>query len=155
MCEMDKINVYLDISKAFDTLDHKLLLDKHYSGINGVAHRFLGSYLSKREQYVEINETKSDCLTLLTGVPQGSTLGPLLFIIYINDIAQASSLFDFIIYPDHTTLSTILEIIFNKSWNVDVNLILNSEFNVISNWLKLNNLSLKCQKKEIYHFPHI
>ncbi len=99
MCEMNQmntpINVYLDLSKAFDTHDHKILLDKPlYYGINGVAHRFLWKYLSKREQYVEINKTKSDCLTLLTGVPQGSILGPLLFIIYINAIAQARSLFE-------------------------------------------------------------
>ena len=158
MCEMDKnytpINVYLDLSKAFDTLDHKILLDKlQYYGINGVAHRLLESYLSNRKQYVEINETKSESLTLTTGVPQGSILGPLLFIIYINDIAQASRLFDFIIYADDTTLSTTLEIVLNESQNVDVSIILNSELNAISDWLKLNKLSLNVKKSKymIFH----
>ncbi len=65
---------------------------------------------TNRKQYVEMDGTKSDLLNITTGVPQGSILGPLLFIIYTNDIANASSLFDFIIYANDTTLSTTLEI---------------------------------------------
>ena len=80
-----------------------------YYGIKGTANKLLEIYITNRTQYVEIHDTKSDPLTLTTGVPKGSILGPLLFIIYINDIAQASKLFDFIIYADDTTLSTTLE----------------------------------------------
>ncbi len=66
------------------------------------------NYLTDRKQYVEFNDTCSEMSTLTTVVPQGSILGPLLFIIYMNDIAQSSEQFDFIIYADDTTLSTTL-----------------------------------------------
>ncbi len=95
---MDKndmpINIYLDLSKAFDTLDHNILIDKlGYYGLKPFQ-----NYLTDRKQFVEINDVKSDTLILKTGVPQGSILCPLLFIVYINDIAYASQIFDFIIY---------------------------------------------------------
>ncbi len=70
------------------------------------------SYLSNRKHYVEIDDSDSDMLDLTTGLPQESILGPLLFIIYMNDMAQSSKLFDFIIYADDTTLSTTIEIVF-------------------------------------------
>ncbi len=85
--EIDKndipINIYLDLSKAFDTLDHTILLEKfNYYSINGVALKLMESYLTNRTQYVEINDVKSDTLKIMTRVPQDSILGPLLFIIY-------------------------------------------------------------------------
>ncbi len=143
---MDKndipINIYLDISKAFDTLDHTILLEKlNYYGINGVALKLMESYLTNCTQYVEINNVKSDTLKMMTGVPQGSILGPLFFIIYINDIAQASKLFDFIIYADDT-----LEIIIRNTPNLNADKILNTEFKNMNDWLKLNKLSLNLKK---------
>ncbi len=86
--EMDKINIpmniFLDLSKAFDTLDHKILLDKseHY-GVNGVSLRLMEGYLTIWKQYVEIDGSNSDMLSLTTSVPQGSIYSPLLFIITI------------------------------------------------------------------------
>ena len=81
------INVYLDLSKSFDNLDHKILLHKlrHY-GIRGTCLALLKSSLSERKQFVEFNGVKSSLANIITGVPQGSILGPLLFIIYTNDI---------------------------------------------------------------------
>ncbi len=78
------LNIFLDLSKAFDTLDHNILLEKlkHY-GITGVAHKLMESYIINRKRYVEIDGTKCELLNITTGVPQGSMFDPLLFIIYI------------------------------------------------------------------------
>ncbi len=101
---MDKnntpLNIFLDLSKAFDTLDHEILLEKlKYYGIIGVPHRLMECYITNRKQYVDIDDVQSEMLTVTTGVPQGSILGPLIFIIYLNDIAKVSNLFNF--YASH------------------------------------------------------
>ena len=80
------INTFLDLSKAFESLDHNILLCKlNNYGINGTALNLMGSYLNNINQYVVFNDIISDMLPITTGVPHGSILGPLLFIIYIND----------------------------------------------------------------------
>ncbi len=103
LIEMDKkntpITIFMDLSKTFDTLDHAILLEKlKYYVINGVAHKLMESYLTNRKQYVEMDGIKSDMLGITAGVPQGSIFGPLLFIIYINDIANSSNLFFYNLY---------------------------------------------------------
>ena len=89
-CNMDNgkipFNIYLDLSKAFDTLDHNILTEKNY-GLTQSALTLLKSYLHERKQYVQINDAHSNVTLTSCGVPQGSILGPLLFIIYINDMA--------------------------------------------------------------------
>jgi hypothetical protein len=148
------VSIFLDLSKAFDTLDHSILLDKlqHY-GVNGTALKLLTSYLENRKQYVDIDGTKSEIRSITTGVPQGSILGPLLFIIYINDIANASKLFNFIIYADDTTLRTTIEIVLRESNNTSVESHINKELELINEWLKLNKLSLNINKSKyiIFH----
>ncbi len=88
-----------------------MIVKLSYYGINGTALKRFPNYLTDRKQFVEINDVKSDTLILKTGLPQGSILGHLLFIIYINDITHASQIFDFIIYGDDTNLSSSLKII--------------------------------------------
>ena len=143
------INVYLDLSKAFDTLDHNILLHKlKYYGIEGTALRLFESYLNERQQYVDFDGMPSNYNRILTGVPQGSILGPLLFIIYSNDIAQSSKHFNFIIYADDTTLCSTLKV------NTDATQ-LNMELNNVSRWLNLNKLSLNVKKTKAMalHMP--
>ena len=99
------IGIFMDIKKAFDTIDHNILLKKlHFLGVMGVANSWLTSYLSKRMQYVEVCDCMSDLLQVKCGVPQGSVLGHLLFILYINDICNVSKVFDCILFADDTNL---------------------------------------------------
>lgn len=105
--------------------------------------------MTNRKQYVEINGTSSKLLNLKCGVPQGSILGPLFFIIYINDIASATDKFHPIIYADDTTLSATLNSFGNDS---EIAMNINNELKTISYWLKLNKLSLNVNKTKAMVF---
>ena len=109
LSEFDKRNValaiFLDLTKAFDTLNHNILLTKlNYYGIQNSTLNWFQSYLSNTQHYVEINPCKSNIVTSSLGVPQGTILGPLFFIIYVNDIILSTDLFSFISYADDTNL---------------------------------------------------
>ena len=108
--QLTQINIYLDLSKAFYSLDHNILVSKlKYYGVQGVSLDLLKNYLLGRSHYVDLDHTKSDINEVYCGIPQGSVVGPLLFNIFINDIVNASSLFDLIMYADDTTLMSTLE----------------------------------------------
>ena len=102
------ILLLLDFSKAIDTVDHNILLAKlaHY-GIRGPALGWLKSYLSDRNQVVSVNNSDSSMKKITYGVPQGSILGPLLFIIHINDIPEISSIAKVILYADDANIIVI------------------------------------------------
>ena len=142
-------NIYIDLSKAFDTLDHSILLDKlSYYGICGVENLMLRTYLSNRHKYVEYNDFKSETKSISIGVPQGSILGPLLFLIYINDLPRVSRVFSMLMYADDTTLYCNIN-------NANSDIILNTELCKISDWLSSNKLSLNVKKTKymVFHTP--
>ena len=104
------VNLYLNFSKSFDSLNHDILLTKlAYYGLQQSALRLLTNYLLDRFQYVQLDNVKSSKHSTTCGIPQGSVLGSFLFNILINDITQASTKIDFIMYADDTTLTFTLD----------------------------------------------
>ena len=96
---------FLDFSKAFDTINHHILLGELYKyGIRGLPHGWFSSYITNRKQYVKVGNTESSLKTITWGVPQGSTLGPLLFLLYINDLPKSSKKLTFRIFADDTNM---------------------------------------------------
>ena len=141
-CKKKALGVFLDLSKAFDTIDHEILLSKLYHcGIRGRAHEWFKNYLVDRLQYVEYAKTlSSTCSWVKHGVPQGSILGPLLFLVYVNDFKSCLNKSDAIMFADDTTILAI-----NKSLPVLFDIV-NKELTNVDNWLTANKLSLNVTK---------
>ena len=139
--------VFIDLQKAFDTVDHTILLKKldHY-GIRGVANAWFNSYLTNRKQYVSISGFDSDLKTAEFGVPQGSVLGPLLFLIYINDLHQAIKFCTTRHFADDTNL------LINNNSLKQIKKHLNLDLRKLCNWLRANKISLNCSKTELIIF---
>ena len=130
-------------------MNHAILLDKleHY-GIRGIPLLWFKNYLSNRKQYVHYNGIDSQMMGITCGVPQGSVLGPLLLLIYINDITSSSKLFSFTLFADDTN-------IFNKNTSLNqLFTITNNELTKLSVWFKANKLSLNISKTNYMLFSN-
>ena len=141
------LGIFIDLSKAFDTIDHSNLLVKlDRYGIRGNANCLIKSYLSNRVQYTEIHNERSDTLTIKFGVPQGSVLGPLLFLLYINDISNCSDLGTFILFADDTNIfveGTSPEDVYQKG---------NTVLRLVREYMVLNKLHINMTKCCYIHF---
>ena len=141
--EEDKyvVGIFLDLKKAFDTVDHNILCKKLKKyGVFGKAFEILESYLRDRTQSVNIRGTHADVRDIEIGVPQGSILGPLLFIIYINDLANVDDKGKFFIYADDTA------VFFQHNDPNILQNIVDTALPKISTWLQSNFLSLNASK---------
>ena len=142
--------IFIDLKKAFDTFNHTLLLKKlcHY-GVRGIVNDWFSSYLDGRSQVTQIGDYTLEKVINPCFVPQGSVLGPLLFLLYINDIQNSSDLLDLFLFADDTTL------LYSEKSLQTLEKVVHSELTKVCEWLTVNRLSLNIQKSNyvIFHPP--
>ena len=137
-------SVFIDLQKAFDTVDHDILFSKlYFYGVRGVALNWFKSFLTQRSQTVSVSGIKSSSKPILHGVPQGSVLGPLLFLIYVNDLHEAIPFSLTNLFADDTML-------FNQSKSLkSLAKMINIDLKCLNNWLNANMISLNSKKSEL------
>ena len=139
--------LFIDLSKAFDTVNHDILLAKlEFYGLRGVALQWFKSYLSCRSQFVQYNGYNSSSKYVKSGVPQGSILGPLLFLLYINDLCNVSKALDFILLADDTN------IFFSHNDPDQLMEIVNNELKKLSSGFRLISFLLTYKKYQILFY---
>ena len=141
------VGIFLDLSKALDTVNHDILFDnlEHY-GIRGVALDWMKNYFHNRLQFVQYNDTLSTFKSIRCGVPQRSILGPLLFLLYINDLCDVTNVLEFILFADDTNLFYSHK---NQSSLANV---INREIHKLSEWFRANKLSINIKKSNYMLF---
>ena len=138
---------FLDFQKDFDRVNHKILLSKlEYYGIRGIPHDLIKSHLTNRKHYTHINGVNSNTLTGTHGVPQGSVLGPFLFLIYINDVSRVIQHSEMHHFADDTNL------LYSSNSMTKIIRYINHKLKVVVHWLRANRISLNVDKTEIVIF---
>ena len=141
------LSVFVDLRKAFDTVNHKILLQKlERCGVRGLGLEWCRSYLSNRKQFVSVNGESSTVKPVNIGVPQGSIIGPILFLIYINDLCTTYP--KYTLYADDTTITLA-----NENFNDLINQT-NTELEIISQWATHNRLTINSDKTECMLFSN-
>ena len=126
-------SIFLDFAKAFDTVNHSILLQKlNHSGIRGKTFEWFQSYLKDRKQCVSLKDTESTYLCMKNGVPQGHVLGPLLFLLYINDIINVSDTLTFFLFTDDTS------VFYSNTDQSKLESVLKLELQKLCDWLAAN-----------------
>ena len=139
--------VFLDLTKAFDSISHTILIRKMYRyGIRGTALDWFKSYLTNRAQFVQIDLERSSNKSIDFGVPQGSVLGPILFLLYINDLPSCSDILSFTLFADDTTA------LYNSSSLDDAFQTVNNELDHLNSWMSSNNLAVNVSKTNFVLF---
>ena len=146
--KLHTIAIFCDLRKAFDSCNHNILLNKLRGlGLSGTTLLWFKNYLKNRKQFVFLNGSHSSSLTTRVGVPQGSILGPLLFLIYINDLPDASDLLT-LLFADDTTL------LFSHSDINELVSIVNFQFRKVVKFCRTHELSLHPQKTKFMLFSN-
>ena len=144
-------SMFLDLKKAFDCVSHEVLLTKLYHyGIRGTPHDWLRSYLTDRKQFVSLDDCNSNLSNISCGVPQGSILGPLLFLIFVNDLPNCDGFFDYTLFADDTSISCK----FPRDSLNNVHLDINTHLSSVTNWLAANRLQLNVNKTKYMVFSY-
>ena len=141
------VYIFLDFKKAFDTVNHEIPLKKleHY-GVRGHAVKWFSSYLAERKQYTSVNNMNSQIDDISYGVPQGSVLGPLLLLIYINDLNNAIRFSYIRHFADYT------DILYRNKSLRKINQIINFDLRNINEWFRANRIALNSNKTKIIMF---
>ena len=142
--------IFIDLKKAFDAVNHEILLRKmEIYGIRGNSHSWFKNYLENRKQYIECQSVKTESVNIEVGVPQGSNLGPLLFLLHINDISHSLKHGRSTLFPDDTT-------IYNNGQNkLELCKKMNEDLASLNNWISANKLTLNTNKTYACIFGNI